>query len=505
MILNSNKASAFALKCDYCGAAFTRRKSDVLKSRKIIEKDSCGSKTCTSKKRIESNLKKYGCENPSQNKEVKNKQENTLFKKYGVKVPSKNKKIIDKMKSTNVERYGTSCSLHSKEIKAKTIETWKKNYGCDHPFGSPEIREKINNSMQIKYGDHFTRTKEYREKTKNTCIKKYGKEHHLMCDNVQEKRKKTNIKKYGKEYPSQNENIIEKILSSKKGKLIKYGKTQKEIKNYLEQISRSEFKTHQILNREIDIFSAKMGIAIEYCGLYWHNERSPSPRNKEYHYLKYDMCKNKNIRLLTIFEDEWVNKQSQCKAFLASALGVFERKVHGRKCEIKNIIKKEANLFYSDFHIQGPPNNTIIAFGIYHREELLGCISISNHHRIKGQVVISRLCFKKGVQIIGGASKFFKHCKKWCINNNINKIITWSDNRWSEGNVYKKNGFSMEEELKPDYSYVNLNKRCERVSKQSMKKSNNNCPKEITEKQWAENNGFVRIWDCGKKRWVLNF
>jgi hypothetical protein len=67
-----------------------------------------------------------------------------------------------------------------------------------------------------------------------------------------------------------------------------------------------------------------------------------------------------------------------------------------------------------------------------------------------------------------------------------------------------KNGFIMDKELAPDYSYVNLNKRFERVSKQSMKKSNNGCPKEITEKQWAEKHGFVRIWDCGKKRWVLN-
>lgn len=502
MIINSKKASAFEMKCDYCGSFFKRRKNEVIRSKKIIKKDSCGSKSCSLKKRIESNLKKYGCENPSQNKNIKNKQEKTLFERYGVKVPSKSKEIMDKVKSTNIKKYGTSCSLHSKQVKAKTIKTWRKKYDCDHPFGSPIVREKIYKSMELKYGDHFTRTKEYRDKTRKTCVEKYGKEHHLMCEGVKAKRKSTNLKRYGGE-PAQNEKVMGKILLSKKGKVPIYGKTQKEITLYLKQISNLVFKTHVISNKEIDIFNDEKKIAVEYCGLYWHNEKSPSPRDNKYHYCKYKMCKSMNIKLLTIFEDEWINKKDQCKGRMASILGFFERKFYARKCLVKEISKKEANLFYSDFHIQGSPNSTVVSFGIFYDKEMLGCISLSNHHRIKGKITISRLCFKSKVQLIGGASKLFKTCKNWCSSNGIDKIITWSDNRWSEGDVYMKNGFVMEKELAPDYSYVDLKKRNSRVSKQSMKKSNNNCPKEMTEKQWAEKNGFARIWDCGKKRWVM--
>ena len=50
MILDSGKASAFKIKCDYCGSELTRRKPDVIRSRKIIEKDSCGDKKCIIKK-----------------------------------------------------------------------------------------------------------------------------------------------------------------------------------------------------------------------------------------------------------------------------------------------------------------------------------------------------------------------------------------------------------------------------------------------------------------------
>lgn len=504
MILDSSKTKSFKMKCDYCGIEFSRRKYEVMKSRNIVEKDTCGSQTCRSKKRTESNLKKYGCKNPSQNKEIRKKQEETIFQKYGTKTPSKNKKVIEKMKATNMKRYGTSCSLHSEEVSKKKLDTWKAKYGCDHPFGSPLIREKIYESMRNRYGDHFTRTEEYREKSKKTCIKKYGKEHHAMCDEVKKKRKKTNMERYGGEAPAHDENVIKKMLLSKKGKIPIYGKTQKEIGSYLEEISGVVFKSHVVSNKEIDIFSDEKKLAVEYCGLYWHNENSPSPRDRKYHQIKYDMCKSIGIRLLTVFEDEWVNRKEQCKGHIASVVGFFERKFHARKCIVKEVPKKEANSFYSDFHIQGSPNGTVVSFGIFFGEEMLGCVSLSRHHRIKGEITISRLCFKSKVQVVGGASRLFKACRDWCVVTGTKKITTWSDNRWSEGNVYMKNGFLMEGELPPDYSYVDLKKRCVRISKQSMKKSSSGCPKEMTEKQWAEKNGFVRIWDCGKKRWVMN-
>jgi hypothetical protein len=44
----------------------------------------------------------------------------------------------------------------------------------------------------------------------------------------------------------------------------------------------------------------------------------------------------------------------------------------------------------------------------------------------------------------------------------------------------------------------------ERISKQSQMKCNTGCPKDISEKEWALQNGLSRIWDCGKVRWVFN-
>ncbi|HEC67144.1 MAG TPA: hypothetical protein ENI23_17845 [bacterium] len=56
---------------------------------------------------------------------------------------------------------------------------------------------------------------------------------------------------------------------------------------------------------ELDIFFLKKNLAIEYCGLYWHSENG-GRKNKNYHQNKMLRCHEKGIRLITIFEDEYL-------------------------------------------------------------------------------------------------------------------------------------------------------------------------------------------------------
>jgi hypothetical protein len=140
---------------------------------------------------------------------------------------------------------------------------------------------------------------------------------------------------------------------------------------------------------------------------------------------------------------------------------------------------------------------------LYCDGDLIGGMSLSKHHRNNVEMTLNRLCFRKGFQIVGGASKLLSHCKEWAKTQGYSKIISWSDNRWSSGNVYEKMGFKLEKDLPPDYSYVYLKGKAKRYSKQSKKKSNTGCPKDKTEVEWMTELGYARIWDCGKKRWVF--
>jgi len=80
-------------------------------------------------------------------------------------------------------------------------------------------------------------------------------------------------------------------------------------------------------------------------------------------------------------------------------------------------------------------------------------------------------------------------------------VITWSDNRYSNGNIYKQNGFEFDGNLKPDYVYFDRNKHTI-LSKQSQQKSKNGYPDNMTEKEYCESIGLLRLWDCGKIRWI---
>lgn len=95
---------------------------------------------------------------------------------------------------------------------------------------------------------------------------------------------------------------------------------------------------------------------------------------------------------------------------------------------------------------------------------------MGRHTRQRDDLVLDRLCFKDDVTVRGGASKLFKHAAIWAKNKNHNKIISFSDKRWSKGVVYEKLEFVKEATLYPDYSYVSSAHPHFRLTKQSQKR-----------------------------------
>lgn len=265
-----------------------------------------------------------------------------------------------------------------------------------------------------------------------------------------------------------------------------------ELREFLEQITGDKFESTRkvIFPYELDCYSEKYKIAFEYCGVYWHSELF---KDKRYHYNKMKSCETQGIRLITIFENEWNNKKEQIQQFIKSTLGIFDRRIYARECIVKQI--DVCNDLFNDSHIQGAPNKSNECFGLFFEEELVGGVSYATHHRNSQQFCLNRLAFKQNIQIVGGTSKLIKHS----INKiKYDEIITWSDNRWSTGEIYKTCGFYLDNELPPDYMYIRGN---EYRTKQSMKKTKKDRETGKTERELARLNGWLRIYDCGKKRW----
>jgi hypothetical protein len=455
--LSNGSHKKIILNCDYCGIEYSAQKKNVMQGRKIYEgigltKDCC--KKCSTLKTRES------------------------YDILGIAKKKKSEKL-DKMKKTMLSKYGSDHFSKTDEFKDKVSDTWD---------------NKTEEQLSLK-----------RERQKTTLIKKYGERYWEKATKIREK---TNLERYGVKDSSA---LPEFVKKREKTMMDRYGVSN--FSNH-EDCKISDWLLNEfglifspnasILSggKEIDLFNEELSVGIEYCGLYWHsmNPALKNNRDKNYHYNKYKECSEKSIRLFTIFEDEWINRKNQVKSFLRSALNKNECKFFARKCEVKSISKRDACIFFEKYHIQGA--NTIGRYfaGLFYENDLVAAMSFAKHHRNFDIMVLDRLCFKENVSIIGGASKLFNFLLKTTL---AKSITSWSDNRWSVGNVYSALGFKLCEDGAPDYSYFASKSRpVKRVSKQSQKKSNTGCPKEIKEKDWCEINGYYQIWDCGKKRWL---
>lgn len=206
---------------------------------------------------------------------------------------------------------------------------------------------------------------------------------------------------------------------------------------------------------------------------------------------------------LYVFSDEWGGRKDQVKGFILGRLGTFERRFGARETKVREVPRLEATAFLDLYHIQGSNHLSVQSFGLYVKDELVGLMSMGRHSRqiAQNRIVLDRLCFKKGVQVIGGASKLFKRCVEWAKTLNYDEIVSFSDNRWTEGAVYGDLGFDLDKTHRPDYCYVQAGVR---LSKQSQKKKSSCCPETMSEREWAAFRGLTRIYDAGKKRWLLN-
>lgn len=471
-------------QCDYCKIIITKTKIRVLSGRVNSSFDCC--KACKGQK-IKTTLTKSS------------EEENNIISGNNIldndNIDRFNYTFISAKSNDKIYCLCSYCGKKILKIKRKIKESLKDiNKICCKAAECVIKKMEEVNLLIYGYKNH-SQTQLCKDKNKATNLEKYNKEFYSQTEEWREKVTKTNLAEFGSYWYFTSEEY-------KKNNI--FGKTQKEIQEWLNSFNYNFKPNYSILKgKELDLYDENLKLAVEYNGLYWHTEDSPQPRLKDYHYNKYKECLDQGVRLIMIYEDEWLDRQEQVKNLLKSVLNVYDKKTFARKCEVREVTKKECNEFLELYHIQGKVSNIKASYGILYDNELLGCISLGFHHRNNQQLVLNRLCFKDGVQVVGGASRLFKPCIQYAKDNGFDKIISWSDNRYSQGNVYIKLGFILEKELKPDYSYINMkNTKQGKLSKQSCKKKNIDCPEGKTEKEWMNECGYSRIWDCGKLRWI---
>jgi hypothetical protein len=453
----------------------------------------------------------------SNNKELREKSKKTLIEKYGVDHYSKTDEYKDKVKSTSIEKWGVDNYSKTDEYLKKSKETSIEKWGVDNYSKTEEYLEKSKKTCLEKWGvDSYTKTKEYKDKFKKTCLEKYLKDHIFKTENGRSNFKITKDINYIGYEEGFN------LFKCQKNHLFKistdnyYGRTKNnielcticypigehnsikeiELSNYISSLYNGDIINSYRDSFEIDIYLPDLKIGFEFNGLYWHSDKF---KNKNYHIDKTNFFKEKGIRIIHIWEDDWDIKGEIIKSQIKNLLKISKTKIWARKCIIKKI--DNTTDFLNKNHIQGSDRSNI-KIGLFYDGELVSAMTFNkNEGRIKmkeDEWNLSRFCNKLNTNIVGGASKLLNYFIK---EFNPNRIISYADLDWSIGHLYFKLGFNKINETGPDYKYIIDNKRKHKqnFTKSKLKILDTN----LTESQYTSKINLNKIWDCGKIKFEM--
>jgi len=246
-----------------------------------------------------------------------------------------------------------------------------------------------------------------------------------------------------------------------------------------------EAKRKVIAPLELDIYIPANKLAIEYCGLYWHSELMG--KDKQYHLNKLERCNEKGIKLITIFEDEWINKKDIIKSILRDELYIKDNfESIENNVIIKEVSNEDCKEFLNKNHICGYSKSET-NIGLYIKEELHTILSFNRIHAYEYNVV--RLCNKIFMDEEYNLLKLFKYFMR---HYKPHTVITYTDRRWPINNILTQIGFKQKEILPPKYFYLYSGKPHIRFRKKDIKKLSKDSMNLLN----------TRIWDCGNVKWV---
>ena len=460
------------------------------------------------------------------------KARNTNREKYGYENPGQNPNSIIKRQATMMAKYGQlaspqaieSARARAEQLNIKGRRTIQEKYGVSHPSQITGHYEKLKKSLQQNWGvDHPSQIPHVKSQKQAVREKRFT---HLMNQQVEilnwlepsqelkENHTNPNMRIHFRCLTCLNEDTL--ASETYKFRIGEFGSPCKictgvgtassgqetQLREFVQSLEANIVANDRktIAPFELDIFIPHKNLAIEYCGLFWHKEKSPEDKLR--HLKKMNLCEAQGIRLITIFEDEWVNNQQLVQSRLINLLGHNTRSIGARHLTCQPISSKIANKFCNSHHIQGA-GRTRVSLGLYYDQELMSVMTFSKLNIAKGSKgqndvwELNRFCSLPNLNISGGASKLFQNFIK---NHHPQQVISYSDRRWNSGNVYNQLGFDFIGHTSPSYWYIDFS-QMKRLHRFGLRK-NQDDDTNLTEWENRKNQGWDRIWDCGHSKWT---
>jgi len=433
----------------------------------------------------QSMLKKYDVENPQQLTEVKDKVKKTKLQKYG----DENYNNTEKMKETKLQKYGDENYVNSEKIK----ETMLKRYGYESNL-SNDVKKKF---MLKKYGvENPSQLESTQQKKKENALIKYGvnfQAKHITKENYEllndkDYLSRTSIIDIMKQTNSSQTLVSRRMIEHEINTGLR-SSGELSVLNFIKSFYNGEILTNKrkMFGTEIDIYIPEFNFGIEYNGVYYHSDKF-----RRTHKDKFDIMSKRGDYLLQIFDYEWENTTLRkiFESMIKIKMNNHKRKISSDKCEIKNVSSNEAKEFLNNNHIKGYIKSSIRK-GLYYNNEL---VQIMTFRKSKDKLELLRFVTIKDTIIEG--YELFKSVK------NLN-IIAYSDNFYSDDNIYKELGFTKLNTIMGHF-YVKDKIRVNMFKKHKLKDMFNNVDMNLTVSEIVKMNGYYRIFDAGITKWEYN-
>ena len=440
------------------------------------------------------------------------------LRKYGVAYVSQTPWFRERVKTTVLRKYGVDNISKARSIKKKKEQTCLHNFGVKNPSQSSIIKK----------------AKE------QTCLKHYGALSHMQNGQFLQQYKNTVFDKYEGVYPIQA-HILHKDIwvdDTKFIKLVKSGVSGNCLNKYTVKdlslffnVARStidyrirkldlwdfvdtkvfaqEIELQKLLvswglqpikykedGLEIDVYSDKHKIGIEFNGNYWHS--TAKKKNRYYHLLKTEKAAERGIFIYHLFEYEWLLYREKVINQLKNLLKINTETIYARKCIIKEVPNKEAQDFQEQNHLRGSASASV-RLGLYYNNSLVSIMTFGKprfNKNVEWELV--RFCSKAGTNVVGGASKLFKYFIR---TYNPKSIVSYSEVAKTTGKLYGLLGFTIADITKPNYVWVkNRGDVLSRYKTQKHKLLAMGFGTEAdTEISIMSKRGYHQLFDCGNR------
>ena len=411
-----------------------------------------------------SKLQKYGDENYNNRESAKR----TCTEKYGVDNLFKDREAVE---SYWVEKLGVDHPMRSDSIKSKVFgnrdydkviqksrETYLNKTGYLNPFSNPEVKEKIQKT-RLTSGQYLDL-----EKTKRTCLEKYGVEYPCM---------RIEARLNGTSDSSENKSF-ERLL----------------------QENGIEFE------REFPIgkysYDFKVGnILIEIDPSATHNSTwrpfHESGLDPQYHLNKTRIAEDAGYRCIHVFD--WDDRN------LIINLLKKRSRIFARQCVVCEVTSEDAKIFLNANHLQGYVRDKV-RVALRYKNEIVSLMTFGKpRYNKKFSWELLRYCSTHCV--VGGAEKLYQY---FLNKYSPDSVVSYCDNSKFSGVMYRNLGFDRKNFSFPSKHWYSIKSKIhitdnllrqhgfDRLFHTSFGKGTSNADLMLQNK-------FVEIYDCGQYRW----